>query len=386
MALTTRIGNWFQNKGTRYNLPELGLSERFGVSPQGSANTAAQQRALVDSGQAHWEWQADGRQVLVAGAAPRIIDTSADDEIDTSDVTQPYSYGGGGGGGGGVTQPEYVPNWVRMGGNNYDLNKDEDKQRFYSDKLGLLTSMRDEEIAKSKGKYNQQLSQLDQAIQDTQTQAQEYVRSYKKDVDQFGQNYELGNVKRQSYFAGLSPNAYQSSQGTSQEYAGKEYLKGIGEMARSAQQNVGADFLSNPNAFNKLAPSSIYGRNIAGNQQQKNNLANAFNDYLNSINRDVQDQADSTATGLQLGPNYDYASNPLASPTANKSDVSPYTPYTEFRNPGGGTTPVTPIGSQKVMTPNAFTSGTPLENFLGQNQLTNPQTDWLRKYLLGQTS
>jgi len=268
---------------------------------------------------------------------------------------------------------------VRFNGRTYNLDNPAENQAFFSDKLNALTTARDQAIATGKQSSQSQIAQIDQAIADTYSQAKQYVQSYNQNVNQFGDNYSLGNVKRGAFYAGLSPNAFQSSQGDSALYAQNQYLQGLGDLAQEAQSNVGANFLANPNDMSQLDQGSVYGRNIAQNQQQQASVANAFNTFETNQNQALNENKDTLATNVNPYGTYNYNIPATAAPTANKTDLSSYTPFTEFQN----VTNQTPVAmGGKVSAPNAFTSTTPLDAFLGKNKLNTNQTDYLKKYLL----
>jgi hypothetical protein len=264
-------------------------------------------------------------------------------------------------------------------GRTYNLDDQNERNQFFNDKLTLLTQARDEEISKGRKTSDQNLAQIDQEIQDTFSQAKTYAQEYQQNVNEFGEGFNVGNVKRQQMFAGLSPNAFQSSQGTSQAFAEGKYLEGLGQMAQEAQGNVGNAFLQNPNDINALGESTIYGRNIGQLQGQKVDVANAFNDYLNKTQQDVYSQAADISNQLSTNKPFTFNRSQIAAPTAGKADLTPYTPYTGFQQ-GNVNIPLTQ--STKVYTPNAFTEQTPIDAFLGRNQLSGKQKDYLKSYLL----
>lgn len=270
-------------------------------------------------------------------------------------------------------------------GQTYNLDDPTQKQAFFTDKMGLLQGLRQTELAKNQGTTNQNIAAIDQQITDTQQQAKDYVGTYDKNVNQFGQDYSLGNTKRGSFFSGLSPNAFQSSQGSSQQFAENQYLQGLGDMAKSAQQNVGSAFMANPNDPNQIAANTAYGRNVGDLVQQKNAAYQANNDFIDQSQQDIQNQAANTSTNLSVNTPFKYDAKQIAGPALNNSDTSMYTPFTTFQQ---GNVQV-PVGQsvQPIYQQNAFTGQTPLDSFLGKNALNKKQNNYFQKYLLtGQTS
>lgn len=137
MGTLNRIGNWFQNTGTRYNLPELHLSEIFGVSPTQAEKTAAYQKELVNSGKAHWVYNSDGTQSLVEGPTPTGTPTGAQHQHDqwqyrrpTPPTPTPAPP---------LTEiPLYVPNINYYNGVAYDLNNQDDYRRLLEAQMADL--------------------------------------------------------------------------------------------------------------------------------------------------------------------------------------------------------------------------------------------------------
>jgi len=297
----------------------------------------------------------------------------------TNAETTPLPDGGGGGGTGeGET---YTPNNVLFNGQWYDLNNPTDQMRFFQDKLVLLTTARDQAISEGQRTSDKQIHDLDQAIADTQTQAEQYVQDYQKRVNTFGEEKNLGDIKRGQYFAGLSPNAFQSSQGSSGQYAQKQYLQGLGDMTQEAQGNVGLNYLGNPKDVSQLAPGSTFGRQLGGYQEQKSDVANAFQNYVNQQNQNVQQQASSTATDLAPTNQFDYTAK-INSITPSSVNLAPYQQYTNFQAPGTYTGGIL----QKPVFTNKFTGQEPLDAALGRNPVSAKEKDYIRSYLLGQTA
>jgi len=261
----------------------------------------------------------------------------------------------------------------------YNLDDPNQKVAFFSDKMTLLNQQKEEALARNGGIYDQSIDAIRQEIADTQAAAQQYVEDYNKNVNEFGEGYSLGGAKRGQYYSSLSPNAFQSSQGTSAQKAESKYIEGLGDMAQEAQSNVGSDFLSNPENFAAIGEGTTYGRAIGGLKQERQNLGNAFADYERQLNTEIQNQAASTASKISPYSSADFSRVAGQIPTAQTTDLSPYTAYTQFTGktaPMGGT-------PAKVYTGNKFTPETGLNSFLGRNKLDKRQEDLLKKYLLG---
>lgn len=267
----------------------------------------------------------------------------------------------------------------------YNLDDPTQAGAFYNDKLSALQSKRDEEVSKGKKSSDKQIADLNTQLNDTYQEAKGYVDTYLTNVNEFGDQYQMGNVKRQQFFAGLSPNAFQSSQGTSQDFAQNKYIEGLGAYAKEANQNVGSAFLANAQAnpntpdYSTLDTNSAFGRNVAGIKGAQQDIATAFNDFVTQANQNVNQQAADTSTSLKAIDQYGKTVDPLAKATLNQVNNSAITPYTTFQQGGAqapvqGTAPVTygttPINTQA-----------PLDQFLGTNRLSSASKDYLSSWL-----
>jgi len=261
----------------------------------------------------------------------------------------------------------------------YNLDDPTQAESFYNDKMGVLTQMRDEAVGKADKASKRQLADLETQLNDTYAEAQQYVEDYQKTVNEFGDQYSLGNVKRGQFFAGLAPQAYQSSQGTSAKFAEGKYLEGLGDYAQEAQTNVGSDFLGNPSDTGALGGNSIYGRQVGNIKTGQQDVAQAFNEYLTQTQRDVGSQGADISNQLGGINEYGFSTQPIGDVNRRTTDTSAYTPYTTFQQ-GGQQVPVNQQ-NPTVYQRNTFNDQTPLESFLGQNKLNQTQKDYLRSYL-----
>jgi len=267
----------------------------------------------------------------------------------------------------------------------YDLDDPTQAGAFYNDKLSALQSKRDEEVAKGKTSSDKQIADLNTQLNDTYQEAKGYVDTYLTNVNEFGDQYQMGNVKRQQFFAGLSPNAFQSSQGTSQAYAENKYIEGLGAYAKEANQNVGSAFLANaqqnPNSpdYSTLDANSALGRNVSGIKGAQQDVATAFNEFATQADQNVNQQAADTSTSLKAIDSYGKVVDPLAKATLNQVNNSAITPYTTFQQGGAqapvqGTAPTT-YGTTPIDT------RAPLDQFLGTNKLSTNSKDYLSSWL-----
>lgn len=314
------------------------------------------------------------------------------------------------GGGGDVVGGGVAPQWVTMAGQTYNLSDPNDRIRYFSDRMRILETQRDQyildletqigrSITDAELQRDSGLASISQDIADTEMAAANFVRDYTAQVNRFGDEKAVGDVRRQQAFSALSPNAFQSAQASSQGFANQQFLQGLGEMAAGAAENVGADFLADPTDFNRLGTDTVLGRQRANLFADRENVGTQYNRFVQdrqeqllrgrqeAQDRVTQGAEDLTGTfapinmaqGLDPFRYNRFAFNPA---TLGQADLSRFTPFTNFqgtapREVQGGTGFVPRTGR------NLFTDTTPLENFLGQNRLTDTDRDFLRNYLLG---
>jgi hypothetical protein len=247
----------------------------------------------------------------------------------------------------------------------------------------------------SRQTYSDNLAKLDQNIADIDAAAKDWTKNYLATVQGFNENKGQGDINRQSYFAQLSPNAFQSSQATSQQYANNKYVQGLSDLAGQAQNAVGLGYVNafdpnNANSVNDslLDPSSQYGRNYGSAVAQKNSLANAFANYNAAAAKQLQD------ANTQIGQNYQSA---LASNAENLGqldlaqgvspfkygvqtttpyqapaiDLSQYTPYTTFGSLSDTSIPGNTYTPPVKKSLNAFQQPT-LDSWLGRTNTVLP--------------
>jgi len=302
-------------------------------------------------------------------------------------------YGGGGvaAAEGEVYQPQiaYLPN-----GQSYDLNNPDDLARYFSDRSGLLDTQYNkyqttEEDALRQAleeagiNYGQQEAGINQDITNLGTNRNTYLTGYGQQMADLGEGYRAGGAKRQNYFSGLGSRAYQSAQGSSQQYANQKY----GE----AQTASEAD---------KTRQLEMFRQGEAGLQQELGNTGRNYNKYLEESRKSLADRlaqareqmnVDKSQLGTDLasinaakGTNalqFGFDPNKYTAPTASQIDLGQYTKYTNFdqlaQSPQAGY-----LKDYKNQTTQAATD--PLAQYLGYNP-TEQQRNYLKLYLMGQS-
>ncbi len=374
MGTLGKIGNWFQNTGTKYNLPELGISEKFGVSADQAADNAASIKDLISSGQAHYEYDGSGNQVLVQGPLTSDQPTQPADSA-PANVFSPS----GGSGGAGST---YTPNFQFIDGVRFDLNDPGQFQAYVSkaeerlnadfeDYSRRANSLRDIDIEEARAKEEEIFYNIQKALSKVAEQEGQYNTDFARSVSDLAEGFRQGSAKRQSFYASIAPRVYQSSQGTSQQYAEGKFNEGQQRMNEQKTQAL--------NAFKDARED--YGRQRQTTEKEFNLFktrreAQAQDEIANQA-RTVRDQMDSARSGYfnyagqmrQSAPNKSQWSNPTFQErnlNYNPSNVNlnDLMQFIKFQPAGGGMTASNaPMASQAIATPEA--GGESLTNYMG---------------------
>lgn len=268
---------------------------------------------------------------------------------------------GGDSGSGSGSGTDYVPNLVEYptgSGFYYDLNNPQEKQSFYDRRLTDLKYSRDEQIAA-----------IDQQIADLVGSSKNYATNYFKQLENLGATKSSGDTSRIDAFTAASPNAFQSSEANSYDMANKNYLKTVGDTAQQANEAVGANYLANPNDVGQLDTNSQYGRQLADYKKGRNAVGTQYNDYLSGI-----EQQNNPATNPFR---FDYQAQGLKAPAA--VDLSGANKFVDFKS-----IPATAMPGSTFTPSGNVPMGMTLDSYLGKTKLNQQDTDFLRKYLLGQ--
>lgn len=294
--------------------------------------------------------------------------------------------------GGTATQAEeYVPQIVYFNGQTYDVNNEQDRARYFADRSGMLDTQYNEfetgeqdslrrALEEAGIVYGQQGSSLTQDLTNLGTNRGDYLTGYGQSMSDLGEGYRFGGAKRQNYFSGLGSRAYQSSQGSSQQYADTKY----GE----AQTAKGQEKTRNLEAFRQSE---------AGLTQDQTNLGRTYNNYLeesrlslaDKLNRakqqtDLQrDQISTDLAGIDVAKGFsgmDYNRSAYTPVTAEQIDLGDYTKYTNFDQLAQS--PQAKYSQTYKSPTGTATTADPLSQYLGYNP-TEKQKNYLLKYLSG---
>lgn len=418
MAIRRSLGNFFDSVGTKYNLPELGLSEflsggktantgRKNIAYQPAINyftgaQAADPGSSFDANYIRQNWQTMGysdlNQALVdngfpaetaAGAPTPAPVATGTRSTGTRAVSSPTAA---------PTQqaiPEVfnqplngagTPEYVFFQGNQYNVADPTERANLFKVRNQAIKDAASRQIGDYEGQVRSKLDEanrlnarelegIDTDLADLDRTEQEANRTYDRSIYDTNENYDLGTVKRSNYFAQLSPNAFQSSQGTSQQYANNQRLQALGDIdvARTGTLN---DINTNRAGLQRSRGdlASAYDQYIQQTQGDLGRYSTDVNDYYNG----QLDQTRGEFTGYDKAAGINEfrfnrdAFNPVNVQTA---DLSKYTPYLNFNQ-------LSQSPEANFFRTNAptKTATDPRDQYLGYKP-DDKEKDYLRQYL-----
>lgn len=288
-----------------------------------------------------------------------------------------------------AAEPAYVPEIRVFNGQQYDINNPDQRAAYVTARQGGARSESDRQLSSLRDAYRTQaeqegqdlagsLSSIDQDLSNLGRERMRYGEQVVKDVKDLGAGYETGTVRRGSFFGQLSPNAYQSSQGSSQQYAkGKldEGISAIGqakgdteEAYRQREASIGQE---------RNALQTQYERANAARAREVENAARSAETYVNQFNDSIAEGLAPLDISQNLAANR-YSRSSYDPVAQSRADTSAITPYTTFGQIGAlpqasGLQSYRPSFQQS-------TGGDNFASFLGYEP-TNDEADFLRRYL-----
>lgn len=246
----------------------------------------------------------------------------------------------------GIGTPSYYLHNQTVGGQTYNLADPGQQEQYRQAMLGTYGAQRDNAISQLQQSTQQGLSAAQlanaQAMGTQQQNATDYGRSLASNVFNLGEGYNLGQVNNQQQFAGLSPNAFQSSQATSQQYGTDQYNRGLTQLHQGAAENVGNDYLSTGN----IDPNSVIGKQIAAEQASYNQYVqqaqNGLQQGIMGANTAYGQAADAQNSNLQNLNAYSGAQQQNYTPTQFNYSGSTTNPVGQFQTPA--VNPYNPVG------------------------------------------
>jgi hypothetical protein len=196
-----------------------------------------------------------------------------------------------------------TPNIKEFNGRQYDMNNQADALAYLQEYQNQINQFKNFDLTAAQRDYDSQIREIKKSLGNVDTTEAQTL----KDLQQ---GYGLGTVNRQNYFANLSPNAFQSSQGTSQAYA-------LGQLNEAGQQATNAANLNRTDI-----------------NAQMGDIQSSYNDYNTQRALQAQQAIESGYSGAASaaqshGWNVN-AFRPSGDYTA-QVDTSQYTPYLNFQ-------------------------------------------------------
>ena len=253
------IGQAVNKFGTALGLPEYGLSESIGgynrtydyIDRSGVAAPATNFVRKADGG---YDFFVNGHPasfadyVAAGGQTPAGMQTSTPlSQIYPSTPSAPTSTGITGG-------TTYEPNIVVTPWDmqRYDLNNPGDLQRYIQSAdayyNGVLSqyeqnaaNLRDIDIAEAVAEEERTRRNIEMALEALSEKEGQYEQDYIRSLADLAEGFRQGSAKRQSFYASIAPRVYQSSQGTSQNYAQNKYKEGQTRYGEE-KERVGKEF------------------------------------------------------------------------------------------------------------------------------------------------
>lgn len=404
MSYLSAIGNAFKNPTLaasnvidRYN--SSGGNVGFALKPQTTYASDTSQmgewggtyaRAKADGGYdffVNGQPASFGDYVGAGGQTPEGMQTSTP----FTPMSEPMSAGTGSG-------TAQSPNWGVISGTRYDLNDPGQFQAYISAADQLLNSdfetyrsraerLRDEDIAQAKAQEDEINYNIERAMQRLGEQEGQYNTDWGRSVADLAEGYRQGSARRQAFYASVAPRVYQSSQGTSQEYAGNKFKEG--------QTRYEED---------KARATKGFADTRQDYAQQKQNTSNQFNLYKTQREAQTQDEIAEQARNVRnkrdeaMAGAFNYSgemrnatgsSNKWATPSFAERNLD-YSPsqvnlndlmqFIKFQPASAGATGQVSTARQAIATPEA--GGQALGTYLGY-QPEEEEGSTLNKYKTG---
>jgi hypothetical protein len=290
------------------------------------------------------------------------------------------------------TAPSTAQNIQVFNGRPYDFNNPTDRLAYFNDRTQAAQEAANQGLTQTQNQVKSALSSaadqyglnyttLQNNLANLNTTRDQYGRDYTNNIGNLNQNYDVGTVQRGQFYGAISPNAYQSSQDTSQQYANDLRLKGLGDLAQ-AKTTADTQFGQQQGTLTAQQQmlQNAYGQYI---QDQQNNLASAqqyANNYVSQNKDQVASGLAAYSPGISAGSFGDKFHLQAYDPyTPSKIDIGQYTPYTDY-NSLVSNNPLA-VGSSKSIIPTP-TVKDPLSQYLGITP-DQSQTNYLKQYLQG---
>jgi len=259
---------------------------------------------------------------------PAPAEQSQDTGGQEEEYYNPYSSTGGSG-------TTLKPNNASVGDRTFDLNDPGQLQEyinaidsrlnsdfeFYKNKS---ESSSDEDIADARAQEESAIKKIDLAIERLGQSKEQYGVDYTRSLADLAEGFKQGTARRQSFYASVAPRVYQSSQGTSQEYAQGKYGEGqtrYGEANTRAQRafgDTGQEYAQNRQDIGKQT-NLFASRRARQSQDEIANQARNVEDLRGQARANTLNYSDAIRQGR-------VDSNKFSTPTFSEQDMSQYKP------------------------------------------------------------
>lgn len=252
------------------------------------------------------------------GAGP-VPTGSVDSQIASDNTVQNQNTGGGAG-------TTTTPNMQFWNGQMYDLNNQDQalaytqaQDAFYGNAWNQYQTQSGDLLKSDLSTANRDYLAQRSAIQKSLTGVDTGEAQTLQDLQE---GYGLGTVNRQNYFGNLSPNAYQSAQGSSQAYS-------LGKLNEGSQQTTAAADLNRTDLNATMADTgAAYNDYMSQRQTQEQQSLASQQQKINSARETGMTNFGNAAqtNGWDMNaftPSIDYA--------APQVDMSKFTPYLNFQ-------------------------------------------------------
>jgi hypothetical protein len=343
-----RLGNSVDQLGTSASLPEFGISELL-------AGRKATKNTFNYGGNADYgtlNGVSTANQYFRPGGVPgyslplnppQTQSQSAEAPVDpfTLALQNFAATAAPGTAGGGATAAAAPANMTELNGRLYNLDNPDERMRYFQDaNAANVASANDsynrsmQEIGTSRSNLESNASRYLQQLRERKAQLQSEKENYFADLaeqtGEFRQNKSLGDVKRGMQFSSLSPNAFQSSQATSQAYA-DEQLRAGEEKLKSTGEEANQNFFraSNDLDYDEGQSRRQYEQDLSTLERQASDAARSRDNYINQARGQIVGSFAPTdlSQGVDLSRYGLKAYNPVAAPQADLSGFSKFTNY-----------------------------------------------------------
>lgn len=388
-------GNWAQKiaGGLGQFASGIGINRDFGVSEMFGTPTAQAAENEVKVGGAYPptpnEWQRLGysseeeyQQYLANGYTG-----SKSGYTNWLKDQATKSVAGGGGGG-----AAYEPNNANVGDRVFDLNDPGQLQDYINtvnDKLNgdfeyyanRSNQAKELDIAQAKADEEEAIYNIDRALKKLGESRDQYTEDYTRSVADLAEGFRQGTAKRQSFYASVAPRVYQSSQGTSQEYAKRKYVEGQGRYEQDKTRAMNA-FADTEQDYGRSREGIINKFNLFKTQREQQS-ADEIAEKARSV-EEMRGQAKAkTLNYTDSLRNAGVSSNKFATPTFSATDLSGYSPanvnlndlmqFIKFQPAGAATGSTNAYRTSAIATPES--GGESLGNYMGyEEESTEPST------------